>query len=107
MAFSAFSLTRTSSLPHKRLRSNHRHGITDAQRRDLRQYWLKAFKDQKPTQQQIQAWFSAKYHPISQSTVSNSLSQAYNYLDGDKRLNYPEKIRAREGKWPKLEAALH
>jgi hypothetical protein len=33
----------------KRSRSGHRHGITDTQRRELRQYWAKAPVDVKPT----------------------------------------------------------
>jgi hypothetical protein len=37
------------SPPRKRSRLGHRHGITDAQRRELRQYWAKASVDAKPT----------------------------------------------------------
>jgi Fission yeast centromere protein N-terminal domain len=51
--------------PPKRARLGHRHGITDAERRELRQYWANAPADAKPTQLQIAAWFSAKFHPYS------------------------------------------
>jgi hypothetical protein len=68
------------SPPRKRSRSGYRHGITDAQRRELRQYWVKAPADAKLTQKQIAAWLSAKFHPISQSTVSDFLKPIYDYL---------------------------
>jgi hypothetical protein len=90
----------------KRSRSGHRHGITDAQRRELPQYWAKAPVDAKPTQNQIATWFSAKFHPISQSTVSDSLKPIYDYLDTEKRLERPERLARKDGNWPDLEAAL-
>ena len=61
------------SPPRKRSRSGHQHWITGTQRQELRRYWATAPADAKPTQQEIAAWFSAKFHPISQSTVSDSL----------------------------------
>jgi hypothetical protein len=95
------------SRPQKRPRSGHRHGITDAERREIRQYWANAPEDAKPTQVQIAAWFSAKFHPISQSTVSDSLKPIYNYLDTGKKLQFPDRLARKDGKWPELEAALH
>src|SRR5271155_399887 len=100
------TLATVISPPRKRPRIS-KHGITDVERRDLRQYWAKAPEGDKPTQHQIRIWFSAKYHPISQSTVSDSLSKAYAYLDTEKRLVRPKRYRSRQGKWPDLEAALH
>jgi hypothetical protein len=91
------------SLPRKRSRSGHRHGITDAQRRELRQYWAEAPADAKLTQKQIAAWFSTKFHPISQSTVSNSLKPTYDYLDTEKKLERPERLAHKDGNWPDLE----
>ena len=85
------------SLPRKRSRSGHRHGITDAQRRELRQYWAKAPVDAKPIQNQIATWFSAKFHPISQSTVSDSLKPIYDYLDTEKKLERPERLTRKDG----------
>jgi hypothetical protein len=48
--------------------------------------WAAAPADAKPTQKEIAAWFSAKFHPISQSTVSDSLKPTYDYLDTEKKL---------------------
>jgi len=90
------------SPPRKRSRSGHRRGITDAQRRELRQYWAKAPADAKPTEKQIAAWFSAKFHPISQST----LKPTYDYLDTEEKLERPEHLAHKDGNWPDLEAAL-
>ena len=69
------TLTIAISPPRKRCQSGHRHGITDRQRRALRQYWANAPDDAKPTPVEIAAWFSTKFHPISPSTVSDSLRQ--------------------------------
>src|SRR2546421_7251252 len=82
-----------NSPPRKRSRSGHRHGITDTQRRELRQCWAKAPVDAKPTQNQIATWFSAKFHLISQSTVSDSLKPIYDYLDTEKKLERPDRLR--------------
>jgi hypothetical protein len=85
------------SPPRKRSRSGHRHGITDAQRRELRQYWAKAPVDAKPTQNRITIWFSAKFHPISQSAVSDSLKPIYDYLDTEKSWNDLSALPAKMG----------
>ena len=92
------TLATVISPPRKRPRISKKHGITDAERRDLRQYWAKAPESDKPTQCQIRVWFSAKYHPISQSTVSDSLSKAYAHLDTEKKLVRPDRYRARESR---------
>jgi hypothetical protein len=47
-----------------------------------------------------------KIHPISQSTVSDSLKPIYDYLDTEKKLERPERLIRRDGNWPDLEAAL-
>jgi hypothetical protein len=80
---------------------------SDTERRELRQYWARAPIDKKPTQVEIAAWFSAKYHPVSQSTVSDSLKPIYDYLDKEKKLARPKRLARKDGKWPDLEAALH
>jgi len=95
------------SPPRKRSRSGHRHRITDTQRRELRRYWEDAPANAKPTQQQIAAWFSAKFHTISQSAVSDSLKSIYNYLDTEKKVDCPERRARKDGNWPDLEAALY
>jgi hypothetical protein len=100
-------LSTVTSPPRKKSRSGHRHGITDAQRRELRQYWANAPADAKPTQLQIATWFSAKFHPISQSTVCDSLKPFYSYLDKEKRIEHPERLKRKDGSWPDLEAALY
>jgi Tc5 transposase DNA-binding domain/Fission yeast centromere protein N-terminal domain len=100
------TLATVISAPRKRLRSSHHRGITDIQRRQLRQYWADAPADAKPTQVEIAAWFSAKFHPISQLTVSDSLKPTYHYLD-EKKVEQPERLRRKTGSWPDLEAALY
>ena len=101
------TLATVISPPRKRSRTGTRHGITDAERRELRRFWQQKPTDQKPTQETIQLWFSAKYHPISQSTVSDSLKPTYDYLDKENKLAYPERSYRSQGNWPDLEAALH
>jgi Fission yeast centromere protein N-terminal domain/Tc5 transposase DNA-binding domain len=103
----AATLSRVISPPRKRPRSGYRHGVTDSQRRELRQYWAKAPDHAKPTQVEIATWFSVKYHPISQSTVSDSLKPIYDYLDKEKRLARAERLARKDGNWPDLEAALY
>jgi hypothetical protein len=95
------------SPPRKRSRSGHRHRITDTQRRELHRYWATASADAKPTQQEIAVWFNAKFHPISQSIVSDSLKSTYNYLNTEKKVERPERLVRRDGNWPDLETALH
>jgi Tc5 transposase DNA-binding domain/Fission yeast centromere protein N-terminal domain len=55
----------------------------------------------------MRTWFSAKYHPISQSTVSDCLHSNYAYLDTHIKPLQPDRLNRREGKWPALEAALY
>jgi len=47
------TLTTVLSRPAKRARLGHRHGITGAERRELRQYWANVPADAKPTQEEI------------------------------------------------------
>jgi hypothetical protein len=101
------TLATVISPPRKRSRTGTRHGITDAERRDLRRYWQQKPADQKLTQDAMRRWFSAKYHPISQSTVSDSLKPMYDYLDKEKKLAHPERSYKTQGNWPDLKAALH
>ena len=59
-----------------------------------------------PPRKEIAAWFSAKFHPISQSTVFDSLKPTYDYLDTEKKLERPERLAHKHGNWPDLGAAL-
>lgn len=58
-------------------------------------------------QLEVAAWFSAKFHPISQPTVSDSLKPAYNYLDKDKKIQFSDLLARNDGSWLEPEAALH
>jgi hypothetical protein len=101
------TLATVVSPPRKRSRTGIKHSITDEERRALRRYWQQKPIDQKLTQEAIQHWFNIKYHPISQSTVSDSLKPTYDYLDKEKKLAHPERSYKTQGNWPDLEAALH
>jgi Fission yeast centromere protein N-terminal domain len=101
------TLTTVISPPRKRSRTGTRHSIIDAERRDLRWYWQQKPAGQKPTQNVMRLWFSAKYRPIFQSTVSDSLKPMYDYLNKEKKLAHPKRSYKTQGNWPDLEAALH
>ena len=83
-----------------------RTGITDEQRRALRRW----YRDQPSSVRQIDAikWFEAQFnHRIRQSTVSESLSQRYNYLDTQSVTTKPAStLRNRSSQWSILEAIL-
>lgn len=78
--------------------------MTIEQRRALRR-WV--FQQQKrPSQQQAIQWFFETFQlTIRQSTVSESLSSRYSYLD-DKNIQIPTNQRRRVAAWPLLETAL-
>lgn len=79
-----------------------RKGISLDQRRALRRWAHR--QTPKPTQKQCIAWFLQEYdHKLSQSTVSDSLSKAFEYLDEDLNLTG---IRVRSGNWPEIEKIL-
>jgi Fission yeast centromere protein N-terminal domain len=101
------TLATVISPPAKRARKGTRHGITDAERKALRQYYADAPEGAKPTQQAMRTWFSAKYHPISQSTVSDCLHSNYVYLETQTKPLQSDRLNRRVGKWPTLEAALY
>ena len=79
-------------------------GISDEQRRALRAW----YRSQPSTVRQIDAieWFEKQYHRrLRQSTVSESLSPRYTYLDSD-TLSQPNAQRLRQPQWPILDAIL-
>ena len=82
-----------------------RRGVTDADRKDIRDYY---YLDQKRacTHQAVRDWFlDTHYHQISQSTVSDTLSDQYKRLDNVKKAS-TEAYRSTKGDWPVLEEAL-
>lgn len=81
-----------------------RRGITATQRIELRQY---ARIHPRLRQAQLAAWFTDKYHPITQATVSESLSSKYKELEEKELGQYTASLqKARVQRWPDLEEAL-
>lgn len=79
-----------------------RQPITEAQRRRLRQ-WVSSHQP-RPSQKDCIKWFKDQFNQsISQSTVSESLSHKFNYLD---TLPDNDRVRNRAGRWPVLEDLL-
>jgi DDE superfamily endonuclease/Fission yeast centromere protein N-terminal domain/Tc5 transposase DNA-binding domain len=79
-------------------------GISIDQRRALRK-WAHQ-QSPKPSQKQCIEWFYQEYqHRLSQSTVSESLSKTFAYLDGNTNPN-PTSLRVRGGNWPEIENIL-
>jgi Fission yeast centromere protein N-terminal domain len=81
-----------------------RYRISDEQRKALRK-WFQS-QHPKPRQSDAAKWFEVKFgHRITQSTVSESLSDRFTYLDTDLDMNKTS-FRQRQPKWPILEAIL-
>ena len=80
-----------------------RKSINNQQRKALRTwYFTQAIK---PTQKACIAWFESQFgHRISQSTVSESLSDHFKHLD---QTPASEGSRQRTAQWPILEAILY
>jgi Fission yeast centromere protein N-terminal domain/Tc5 transposase DNA-binding domain len=79
-----------------------RQGITIEQRKALRRWAHR--QHPKPTQKQCIEWFLQEYnHKLSQSTVSESSSTHFSYLDNS---TDSDSKRLREGHWPDLERIL-
>ena len=90
--------------PHLRAR-NDVEPSHEAERRNLRD-WYYVEKKEIPTQKAIKSWFYSKYfHHLSQSTISEILSDTFAYLDAVKRPS-TTLTRNRQGVWPDLDAAL-
>lgn len=61
----------------------------------------------KPSQRQCIEWFKQQYgHTLSQSTISESLSERFAFLDTGNGTNTDTVLCQRGGNWPDLEAAL-
>jgi hypothetical protein len=74
------------------------------QRRALRNWAHR--QSPKPTHKQCIEWFFEQYnHRLSQSSISESLSNTYSNLDNPTS-TIPTTIRIRAGNWPELEAIL-
>lgn len=81
-----------------------RRAITDAERKALRDYYFDPVNG-KPAHKHLREWFLQQYrHLISQSTVSESLSDTFAHLDtGSGR---PNMKKQRQAQWTDLEDAL-
>ena len=81
-----------------------RAAFSDAERQAHRQFFFS--QKPRPTQKVIISWFFTKYsRKLSQSTISESLSDRYKYLD-NKSSASKAIYRSRTGKWPLLEEIL-
>ena len=81
-----------------------RHPISDEQRKALRRWYQR--QHPKPRQSDAAKWFEIKFgHRITQSTVSESLSDRFAYLDTPSTSNTTS-FRQRQPQWPLLEAIL-
>lgn len=84
-----------------------RHAISDSQRKALRAWYFHRYP--RPRHKDCIEWFYERFnHRISQSTVSEILSNRYSYLDQDPTLqtSVRESFRQRAPHWPILEAIL-
>lgn len=85
-----------------------RRAITDAQRKDLRIHRQALMREHgKWTTDQMVQFFDKKYNRVlSQSTISESLSDTFEHLDEQDDLMNPEVKKGRLSRWLDLEAAL-
>jgi len=83
-----------------------RKSITNQQRKALRSWFFA--QSIKPTQKACTVWFEGQFgHRISQSTVSESLSDHFQFLDESQpSASTSEASRQRTAQWPILEAIL-
>ena len=78
--------------------------LSDAERQAVRRF----YQNTKPTPKQaaISAWFESEYsRKLPQSTISDTLSTKYAYLDIATKASSTA-FRQRPGKWPLLEKIL-
>ena len=81
-----------------------RHSINNGQRKALRD---KARTLPRGRQKELNEWFQENYgHSPSQSTISESLSKRYDWLDGPNAVVDVDAVKLRPSHWPELEAAL-
>ena len=82
-----------------------RRPISDEQRGALRRWYQR--QHPKPRQSEAARWFETQFgHRITQSTVSESLSDRFTYLDTPSAPNTTSSFRQRQPQWPILEAIL-
>ena len=78
--------------------------FSNAQRQHLRQHYFS--QNPRPRQKELIEWFKGEYgRKLSQSTISESLSDTYKHLDAAPQTKHPQ-FRNRQGKWPILEQIL-
>lgn len=81
-----------------------RHFINNGQRKALRD---KARTLPRGRQKELNEWFQENYgHSPSQSTISESLSKRYDWLDDPNAVINVDAVKLRPSHWPELEAAL-
>jgi hypothetical protein len=80
-----------------------RNAVTDAERKALRTWFFTQYP--RPRQAACAEWFLKQFnHPISISTVSDSLGDRYKYLDSIKEAT--SAVRHQTSQWPLLDKAL-
>lgn len=90
--------------PKNATKSAPKKGIPEEQRKALRKWYFA----QHPRPRQIDCirWFETQFkRDIRQSTVSESLSDRFKYLDT--RITTSDTTRHQSGQWPLLEALLY
>jgi hypothetical protein len=81
-----------------------RQGISDDHRRALRAWFFS--QSPRPSQKAASSWFNEQFgHRLRQSTISESLSERFSYLDVV-RDNSSAAYRSRTAQWPLLESIL-
>jgi Fission yeast centromere protein N-terminal domain len=82
--------TLTSSSTRKRRRA-----ITDVEKKAIRDWWAAASPGQK-SHKKLRAWFQeTHYHTISQSFISEILSDQYKRLDKSTKVEFTDKKKDR------------
>lgn len=88
-----------------------RRGVPANEKQALRAYYRR--QHPRPSQRALRQWFQATYNrPISQSTVSECLSDHYSYLDDLDPTSFHSQFtlqsqRQRSARWPTLENLLY
>jgi hypothetical protein len=84
-----------------------RRAITDVKKKAIRDWWAAASPEQR-SHKKLRAWFlETHYHSISQSFISEILSNQYQRLDKSATVEFADRKRDRSSKWPDLESALN
>jgi hypothetical protein len=84
-----------------------RRAITDVEEKVIRDWWAAAPLEQR-NHKKLRAWFlETHYHSISQSFISEILSDRYQRLNKFTIVEFTDKKRDKSSKWPDLESALN